>query len=89
MIYHPGEIGDDETSSSTGRFTKSCRCGSDEGYVITEKEMDEIEEELANAEAGKAPLSAARSSIIGCLGCSLWLQVDWVVFDHEDEDIEA
>jgi diphthamide biosynthesis protein 4 len=46
---------DDET------WTRSCRCGDDGGFVVTEKELE------ANAEDGEV--------IVGCRGCSLWLRV--------------
>lgn len=42
-------------------WTRSCRCGDDSGFVVTEAELE------ANAEDGEL--------IIGCRGCSLWLRV--------------
>jgi diphthamide biosynthesis protein 4 len=51
--------------SSSGKeeetWTRSCRCGDDGGFVVTEKELE------ANAEDGEV--------IVGCRGCSLWLRV--------------
>ncbi|KAK6529065.1 Diphthamide biosynthesis protein 4 [Orbilia ellipsospora] len=79
MIYHS-----DNSQTNSGRFTRSCRCGAEEGYILTESDMDEIEHELAgNNEIEKGN---ARSMIIGCLGCSLWVQVDWVVCDDDEEE---
>ncbi|KAF3937627.1 hypothetical protein ABW19_dt0207027 [Dactylella cylindrospora] len=81
MVYHEGA-----GESSGGRYTKSCRCGADEGYVLTEEEMDEVEDEISKHAASlkTARTSTARSMIVGCLGCSLWVQVDWVVCEDED-----
>jgi curved DNA-binding protein CbpA len=42
-------------------WTRSCRCGDDGGFVVTERELE------ANAEDGEV--------IVGCRGCSLWLRV--------------
>ncbi|RVD83433.1 uncharacterized protein DFL_007819 [Arthrobotrys flagrans] len=81
MVYHFLES--EEEGRSGGRFTKSCRCGAEEGYVLTEEDMDDVEEEVRQQEMNNG--SKARSMIIGCLGCSLWVQVDWVVCDSDDE----
>ncbi|KAK6354272.1 hypothetical protein TWF730_008685 [Orbilia blumenaviensis] len=81
MVYRLPES--EEEGSAGGRFTKSCRCGAEEGYVLTEEDMDDIEKELQQQKIGNG--SKARSMIIGCLGCSLWVQVDWVVCESDDE----
>ncbi|KAK6511398.1 Diphthamide biosynthesis protein 4 [Arthrobotrys musiformis] len=72
-----------ESDEEKGRFTKSCRCGAEEGYVLTEEDMDDVEKEVEQQKVNNG--SKARSMIIGCLGCSLWVQVDWVVCDSDDE----
>ncbi|KAK6334799.1 hypothetical protein TWF718_010244 [Orbilia javanica] len=81
MVYRLPES--EEEGSLGGRFTKSCRCGAEEGYVLTEEDMDDVEKEVQQMKANNG--SKARSMIIGCLGCSLWVQVDWVVCDSDDE----
>ncbi|EPS43075.1 hypothetical protein H072_2950 [Dactylellina haptotyla CBS 200.50] len=92
MVYRDPIVGDSTPGGSGGRFTRSCRCGADEGYVLTEQDMDEIEQELERQQNtdGKQQQqqqqSTARSMIIGCLGCSLWVQVDWVVCDVGEEE---
>jgi diphthamide biosynthesis protein 4 len=40
-------------------WTRSCRCGEEKGYVVTETELQK------NVEDGEL--------IVGCKGCSLWL----------------
>ncbi|KAF3906460.1 hypothetical protein ABW20_dc0106024 [Dactylellina cionopaga] len=84
MKYHLPVEGSEETGTG-GRYTRSCRCGSKEGYVLTEQDMDEVETELEQ-QGWREDESKARSMIIGCLGCSLWLQVDWAVCDDEEEE---
>lgn len=42
-------------------WSKNCRCGNNEGFVVTEHDLDK------NVEYGEV--------IIGCKGCSLWLRV--------------
>ncbi|KAF3214521.1 Diphthamide biosynthesis protein 4 [Orbilia oligospora] len=84
MAYHPPDEEEAEGSQG-GRFTKSCRCGAGEGYVLTEEDMDDVEKELQQQQQGTNHGTKARSMIIGCLGCSLWVQVDWVVCDSDDE----
>jgi diphthamide biosynthesis protein 4 len=48
-----------EPTSST--WSRSCRCGDEKGFVVTESELEN------NAEDGEL--------IVGCKGCSLWLRV--------------
>ncbi|KAF3907377.1 hypothetical protein ABW21_db0208179 [Orbilia brochopaga] len=89
MAYREDE-GIDETiaAATCGRFTHSCRCGAEEGYVLTEDEMDEVETEVQRqraADPSTASTARGRSMIVGCLGCSLYVQVDWAVCDDESE----
>ncbi|KAK6340699.1 Diphthamide biosynthesis protein 4 [Orbilia brochopaga] len=80
---------DEGTDSTTGaRYTRSCRCGAEEGYVLTEDEMDEVETEVQRQRAANpntTTTTRGRSMIVGCLGCSLYVQVDWAVCDDESE----
>ena len=51
----------EDSKADQETWTRSCRCGDDGGFVVTEKELE------ANAEDGEV--------IVGCRGCSLWLRV--------------
>jgi diphthamide biosynthesis protein 4 len=51
----------EDSKADEETWTRSCRCGDDGGFVVTEKELE------ANAEDGEV--------IVGCRGCSLWLRV--------------
>jgi diphthamide biosynthesis protein 4 len=42
-------------------WSRSCRCGEEKGYIVSEPELEK------NAEDGEL--------IVGCKGCSLWLRV--------------
>lgn len=42
-------------------WSRSCRCGDERGFIVTEAELEK------NAEDGEL--------IVGCKGCSLWLRV--------------
>ena len=42
-------------------WSRSCRCGDDKGFIITEPELE------AHADVGEIT--------IGCKGCSLWLRI--------------
>lgn len=63
--HHPGlEIVDldhlafeDETQT----WSRSCRCGDKQGFVVTEPELEE------HSDQGEL--------VVGCKGCSLWLKV--------------
>lgn len=48
---------------------RSCRCGNERGFLITEQELED------NAEFGEV--------ITGCRGCSLCLKVKFVVVDDD------
>lgn len=50
-----------------GEWTRSCRCGSQPAYIVTEAELEK------NVEFGEL--------ITGCKGCSLWLKVLFSVED--------
>jgi len=54
------------------RFSKSCRCGEEEGYVVLESQLEEA------AEHGEV--------VVGCIGCSLWVRVLFGVCDETEEE---
>ncbi|OCK75217.1 hypothetical protein K432DRAFT_446842 [Lepidopterella palustris CBS 459.81] len=53
---------------------RSCRCGSERGFVVTEEEL------AAEEERG------GREVLVGCVGCSLWLRVGFGVVGGEEGD---
>jgi len=58
------DLDDFEYEERLGKFYKRCRCGEDEGYVLWESELEEVQ-------AGEV--------VVGCVGCSLWLKVEFEV----------
>jgi diphthamide biosynthesis protein 4 len=54
---------DEFTYTEEGRYTKACRCGEEEGFVISEEELEG---------AAKEGLGEV---LVGCIGCSLWWRV--------------
>jgi diphthamide biosynthesis protein 4 len=73
-IFHTGldiiDLDDLDHDDKTGQWWKSCRCGQDRGFVVSEVEL---ESELASGEL-----------VTGCRGCSLWLKVLFGV-EHDEE----
>lgn len=55
------DLDDLDYDEDKGIWRRSCRCGQDEGFIITEDDLD------AAATTGEL--------VIGCRGCSLWLKV--------------
>ncbi|CAI6056103.1 unnamed protein product [Clonostachys chloroleuca] len=49
---------------------RSCRCGNDRGYVFGEDDLEEV--------GGEGEL------MVGCLDCSLWLNVHFAQVDNDD-----
>jgi diphthamide biosynthesis protein 4 len=68
---HPGveifDLEDLSFSEETGTWHHQCRCGNEEGYIVTEVELD------SEAEHGEI--------FIGCRGCSLFIKVLFSVTD--------
>lgn len=56
-----------EEDEENMKWTKSCRCGENEGYVVTEKDL------LANG--------SAEEIYIQCLGCSIWIKILYASVD--------
>ena len=52
-----------------GTWYRSCRCGKEQSFVITEETLQ------VNADYGEI--------IVGCEGCSLWLRVTFAVAEEE------
>ncbi|OCL13161.1 hypothetical protein AOQ84DRAFT_283697 [Glonium stellatum] len=55
-------------------WTRACRCGEARGFVVHEREL------VAEEEAG------GREVLVGCVGCSLWLRVQFGVVGESEED---
>lgn len=54
------DLDDFEYEERLGKFYKGCRCEDDEGYVLWESELEEVQ---------------TREVMVECMGCSLWLKV--------------
>lgn len=78
-IFHTGldilDLDDLDYDEMTGEWWKSCRCGQDRGFVITE---DDLENESRYGEL-----------VTGCKGCSLWLKVLFGVEEDENNDAQV
>lgn len=55
------------------RWYRSCRCGNDRGYLFGEADLVEVGDE--------------GELMVGCLDCSLWLNVHFAII--EDDDFES
>ncbi|OQO07490.1 hypothetical protein B0A48_07187 [Cryoendolithus antarcticus] len=70
-VFHTGldtvDLDDLDLDETSGIWTRSCRCGDDKGFRVTESELER------NVEDGEL--------ITGCRGCSLWLRVLFGVGD--------
>lgn len=55
------DLGELECDEQAGLWTRSCRCGSQPAFVVTESELEQ------HVELGEVT--------IGCKGCSLWLRI--------------
>jgi diphthamide biosynthesis protein 4 len=58
------------------RWTRGCRYGEVEGYVITEVELEEA--------AADGDGDGVGVVLVECVGCSLWLKVEFGVVDDEE-----
>jgi diphthamide biosynthesis protein 4 len=63
------DLDDLDTDQAQGIWYKSCRCGDERGFLITESDLEEA------AEDGEIS--------VGCRGCSLWLKVLFGVMEEE------
>jgi len=66
-VYVPMDVvdlDDFEYEERLGKFYKGCRCGENEGYVLWESELEELQTGVV---------------VVGCVGCSLWLKVEFEV----------
>ncbi|KAK7226012.1 hypothetical protein V2G26_014015 [Clonostachys chloroleuca] len=63
---------DDDLPFDEGKdvWYRSCRCGNDRGYVFGEDDLEEV--------GGEGEL------MVGCLDCSLWLNVHFAQVDNDD-----
>jgi diphthamide biosynthesis protein 4 len=56
-------------------WCRSCRCGHEKGFVVTQAELER------EAEHGEI--------VVGCRGCSLWIKVMFAVHTEEDGNAEG
>lgn len=73
MLYGDGGGGDDDhvdnnNNNNNAFWYRSCRCGDDRGFLITEQDLER------EAEHGEI--------VVGCRGCSLWVKVLFAVEDE-------
>ncbi|GAD98232.1 diphthamide biosynthesis protein 4 [Paecilomyces variotii No. 5] len=63
-----------EADSEGSYWYRSCRCGDEKGFLVTEQDLER------EAEHGEI--------IIGCRGCSLWMKILFAVEADDDNDVE-
>ncbi|KAI5779534.1 hypothetical protein EDC01DRAFT_778317 [Geopyxis carbonaria] len=68
----------DGADENGARFTRACRCGEKEGYVVTEYELEQAAAEMEVLEV-----------LVACAGCSLWCRVGFGVVEEEEEGREG
>ena len=56
-------------------FYRSCRCGRERGYVVTEAQLEEHAED--------------EEIVVGCVGCSLWARVTFAVAEGDAEPAQG
>jgi diphthamide biosynthesis protein 4 len=61
------DLDDLNFDASSGSWSRSCRCGNDTGFTVTEAELEK------HVDEGEI--------IVGCKGCSLWLRIMFGVDD--------
>lgn len=65
---------------SPSRYVRSCRCGEQEGFVLSEDEL-----ERAAAEGCGGGGGGHGEVVVGCCGCSLWCRVEFCVIDDDGD----
>lgn len=71
MVIAPSEIidlDDLEYSEITNSWSKNCRCGEDQGYLITEDDL------ISNGDNDEVNVQ--------CIGCSIWIRVQYSVVEE-------
>ena len=63
LTYHP----------KTGIWSRDCRCGDEKGYVVTEAELEEVDQRQGEEHGAQREVS------VGCHGCSLRIRVTFAV----------
>ncbi|KAF2665995.1 hypothetical protein BT63DRAFT_46386 [Microthyrium microscopicum] len=78
--FHIGEevidLDDMVFNQPSSVWTRGCRCGEPHGFQVTEKLLDTATEE------------GCSEVVVGCIGCSLWIRVGFVV-EIDAETAEA
>ncbi|GAM85205.1 hypothetical protein ANO11243_032090 [Dothideomycetidae sp. 11243] len=69
------DLDDLDFDDSTQTWRRSCRCGHEEGFVVTEDDLESA------ASVGEL--------VIGCRGCSLWLKILFQAAPVEDGTAEG
>lgn len=71
LVIAPSEIvdlDDLEYSDITNSWSRSCRCGEDQGYLITEEDL------ISNGDNDEVNVQ--------CIGCSIWIRVQYSVVEE-------
>lgn len=63
------DLDDFNYEEEAGRWTRGCRCGETQGFVVTEEDLEE---------------GGGGDVVVGCCGCSLWVNVAYEVVDQEE-----
>lgn len=67
------DLDDLDFDEERGIWNLACRCGEKKGYVVTEGDLEREE------------LAGAKEIIVGCGGCSLWINVAFGVVEEGEE----
>ena len=77
LVSHEGiesyDLEDLTFNQDAGTWSKTCRCGNEKGFVVTETELEEADERQF------AEKSKEREVLVGCQGCSLFIRVTFAV----------
>ena len=64
----------EEQDTAQGTWSRGCRCGNEQGYVVTEEELEDLSQAYQQDGSG-----GTREVIVGCRGCSLLVRVTYAV----------
>lgn len=67
-------IDSEENGNGKDTWYRSCRCGNERGFALTEEDLEE------NADLGEV--------LVQCQDCTIWLRVCYVVAEDDEEDEE-
>ena len=65
---------DEEQDSARGTWSRGCRCGNEQGYIVTEEELQH-----SNQTDQQDGYRGTGEVLVGCQGCSLLIRVTYAV----------